>query len=90
MLASTIASTVVGTWTKGMPRRKVAAAKPVRSPTIAAAERDERAVAVGAVPQQRPVEALDLRRFFVASPSGTSSVRTATPARRSDASSGAA
>ena len=32
-LASTMARRVVGIWTKGMPRMKVAATYPVRSPT---------------------------------------------------------
>ena len=54
---STCASSVVGTWTSGMPRRKVAAAKPAMSPTTPPPTATIALDAIGAGADQRVVDA---------------------------------
>lgn len=62
---STCASRVVGIWHSETPRRKVAAAKPVMSPTTPAAERDDEILARHAVREQVVIDALDGRETLV-------------------------
>ena len=51
--ASSMASSVVGTWSQGTPRRYVAATKPARSPVTPPPTDDDRAVPAEALVEQR-------------------------------------
>ncbi len=82
---STCASSVVGTWTKRQPRRRIAAANPVRSPTTPPPS------AMTASPRSTPrvssvsTTVSSVRQFFCPSPGVTISGCAVSPAAASDA-----
>ncbi len=77
---STCASSVVGTWTKGMPRWQIAAAKPAMSPTtpppsaITVVERSARSSS------SRVSTSCSVAQVLCVSPSGISTASLAMPA----------
>ena len=79
-LASTWESSVVGTWRKGMPRRKVAAAKPPMSPVTPPPRVTMKSVRVKPCRARALYISSTVDSCLEASPAGNTKVETAKPA----------